>query len=82
MMVHCNAFLLLFFYITMTTTSSHVTGDMWHAQACIDTMTDGCSSPLPLRENPLVDRYDGVFIDSCNRHDVCYECVSVFFLCK
>ena len=42
-------------------------------EVCINTMTNGCSSPGPLRLN----RYNRIFLDACNRHDVCYECVSI-----
>ena len=42
---------------------------------CVNVMTNGCSIPLG-----IAFPYKDLFLPACERHDVCYSCVSVFYL--
>ena len=42
---------------------------------CVSAMTNGCSIPLG-----IAFPYKDLFLPACERHDVCYSCVSVFYL--
>lgn len=40
---------------------------------CVNSMTNGCSIPLG-----IAFPYKDLFLPACERHDVCYSCVSDF----
>ena len=43
---------------------------------CVKKMSNGCSIPLKI---PIPYAYT-LFKPACDRHDICYQCVSISFL--
>ena len=66
--------------VVMETRGWHDDRDMWGTgnEVCLKTMTNGCSAPGPLK----MSKYNEIFLHACNRHDVCYECVSISFFVR
>lgn len=70
MLIHHNGALTVLLIVIVRMCYSLVVDN----QPCIDAMADGCSAPNELKKRNEYIR--DTFVPACNKHDVCYECVS------
>ena len=64
----------LCFIVQVFALTSSLSISTYSKLSCAKELSDGCSAPSLFRSN----KYVKIFEPACIRHDVCYECVSIF----